>query len=155
MKPFPTTRAATCAAIVMCIAALACSACCGNAAPEVTPTPTGPPASEKIAFVSLRDGNSEVYVMDADGSNQTNLSNNAADDFFPAWSPDGSRMLFVTDRNTEPTDFDGNWEVYVMQADGTGQRNLCNNPDYNWMQCWSPDGAPRSLGVRSTRSHTR
>src|SRR2546422_3511079 len=45
----------------------------------------------KLAFLSSRDGNYEVYVMNADGSAQTNLTNNAADDYAPAWSPDGLR----------------------------------------------------------------
>jgi Tol biopolymer transport system component len=43
------------------------------------------PVNGKIAFVSRRDGNFEVYVMNADGSGQTNLTNNAADDREPAW----------------------------------------------------------------------
>ena len=41
---------------------------------------------ERVAFESGRDGNFEIYVMDADGSNQVNLTNNAANTFFPAWS---------------------------------------------------------------------
>ncbi len=48
---------------------------------------TPPLVQVKIAFVSDRDGNWEIYVMDADGSNPTSLTNNPADDFFPAWSP--------------------------------------------------------------------
>jgi hypothetical protein len=58
----------------------------GGATPPSTPTAT-PVASARIAFVSDRDGNDEVYVMDADGSGQTNLTNNLAGDFQPAWSP--------------------------------------------------------------------
>ena len=45
----------------------------------------------RIAFKSDRDGNSEIYVMDADGSNQVNLTNNPATDSIPSWSPDGSK----------------------------------------------------------------
>jgi hypothetical protein len=49
--------------------------------------PTIAPATDKIAFGSERDGNSEIYIMNADGSGQTKLSNNPADDVEPAWSP--------------------------------------------------------------------
>ncbi|MCJ7509611.1 MAG: hypothetical protein MUP14_01810, partial [Dehalococcoidia bacterium] len=58
--------------------------------PTLAPTPSataGAPAAGKIAFQSNRDGNDEVYVMNADGSGQINLTNNPAADAFPAWSP--------------------------------------------------------------------
>src|SRR2546427_6971940 len=48
-------------------------------------------ANGKIAFVSWRDGNNEIYVMNPDGSNQTNLTKNSASDYEPAWSPDGAK----------------------------------------------------------------
>jgi len=51
---------------------------------------------------------------------QARLTNNQADDFQPAWSPDGSRLAFVSDR-------EGNFEIYVMSADGWGQARLTNN----------------------------
>src|SRR5689334_19079267 len=54
----------------------------------------------KIAFTSQRDGNPEIYVMNADGSGQTRLTNNPRGDEFPAWSPDGTKIAFasVSDR---------------------------------------------------------
>ena len=55
---------------------------------------TFPGPNGQIAFVSLRDGNDEIYVMDAEGGDQTNLSNNDADDFNPSWSPDGGNDSF-------------------------------------------------------------
>ncbi len=88
-------------------------------------------AMGQIAFVSRRDGNSEIYVMNADGSGQTNLTNNPASDTFPAWSPDGSRIAFTSDR-------DGNQEIYVMNADGSGQTPLTNNPETDNSPVWSP-----------------
>ncbi len=51
-------------------------------------------AQEKIAFVSTRDGNSEIYVMNADGTNQTRLTNNSADDQNPSMSPDSTKFRF-------------------------------------------------------------
>ena len=58
----------------------------------------------KIAFQSDRDGNFEIYVMNADGSGQTRLTNNNAEDWEPNWSPDGTKIVFVSN-------CDGNFEI--------------------------------------------
>jgi hypothetical protein len=100
----------------------------------------------RIAFISKRDGNWEIYVMNADGSGQTNLTNNPAHDWGPSWSPDGRRIAFYSDR-------DGNWEIYVMNADGSGQTNLTNNPADDWGPSWSPDG--RRIAFFSDRDGNR
>src|SRR5262245_35900305 len=52
-----------------------------------------------IAFTSFRDGNPEIYVMNADGSNPVRLTNSSDLDTTPAWAPDGSKLLFVSDRD--------------------------------------------------------
>jgi len=100
-----------------------------------------PGANGKIAFNSYRDGNSEIYVMNADGSGQTNLTNNAADERDFAWSADGTKIAFPTDR-------DGNYEIYAMNPDGSGQTNLSNNPAYDVWPAWSPDGTKIAFGRR-------
>ena len=79
--------------------------------------PTWSASGQKIAFVSKRDGNKEIYVMDADGNNQRRLTNNEATDASPAWSPDGRKIAFYSRR-------DGNNEIYVMDTDGNNQRRL-------------------------------
>ena len=58
-----------------------------------------PGANGKIAFQSDRDGNFEVYVINADGSGQTNLANDPANDGNPAWSPDGMKIAFASERD--------------------------------------------------------
>jgi Tol biopolymer transport system component len=71
--------------------------------------------------------------MDADGSDQTRLTNNPSRDYLPAWSPDGSRLAFTSDR-----DPDGFYEVYVMDADGSNQTRLTNSPNTDYRPAWSP-----------------
>jgi TolB protein len=87
----------------------------------------------KIAFESQRDGNAEIYVMNPDGSGETNLTNNPAFDTTPAWSPDGARIAFGSLR-------DGDFEIFVMNADGTNPVNLTNSPNTDLWPTWSPDG---------------
>ena len=89
-------------------------------------------AASKIAFTSSRDGNQEIYVMDADGSNQTNLTNHAANDESPTWSPDGTQIAFYSDR-------DGPADIYVMDADGSNQTRLTTDPQFASHPAWSPE----------------
>ena len=96
-------------------------------------TPAWSPDGRKLAFVSRRDGNSEIYVMNADGSEQENLTREPANDSHPSWSRDGRKLVFVSRR-------DGNSEIYVMNADGSGLRNLTRTPSDDLDPAWSPDG---------------
>ena len=125
----------------MLLAAMLATAMACNGGDDVVETEKAPVAT--IAFVSDRDGNFEIYVVNADGTGLTNLTNHPADDGgggfnveHPnfAWSPDGRQIVFISDR-------DGNPEIYVMAADGTGQTRLTMSPDANESQItWSPDG---------------
>jgi Tol biopolymer transport system component len=87
----------------------------------------------RIAFASKRDGNWEIYRMNADGTDQRRLTTDRSTDRDPCWSPDGSRVAFVSRR-------DGNEEIYVMNADGTAQRRLTYSPERDGDPAWSPDG---------------
>jgi formylglycine-generating enzyme required for sulfatase activity len=93
--------------------------------------PDWSPDGSQIAFSSMRDGNSEIYVMDADGSNQQRLTFNDAEDWDPAWSPDGTQIAFRSRR-------DGNWEIYAMNADGSNQRRLTNTSADDHYPAWWP-----------------
>ncbi|HEY7604626.1 MAG TPA: LpqB family beta-propeller domain-containing protein [Gaiellaceae bacterium] len=95
----------------------------GSRLRNLTPKPVGSyadpawsPDGRKIAFVN-RDGNSEVYVMNANGHGQRNLTRDPAYDADPAWSPDGRKIAFVSNR-------DGKYGIYLMNADGSGQQRL-------------------------------
>ena len=85
------------------------------------------PDSSQIAFDA-----GGVHILKSDGSGLSNLTIREGG-HGPAWSPDGRRIAFATDR-------DGNREIYVMQADGSGQTNLTNRPYYDDSPVWSPDG---------------
>ena len=107
----------------------------------VTPLMVCVDAQAQIAFVSERDGNSEIYMMDADGSNQRRLTNHPDRDFSPSWSPDGKRIAFVSNRDGH-ANIRGwlTYEIYVMDANGENQQNLTNDPSNDRSPSWSPDG---------------
>ena len=99
--------------------------------PATDESPAWSPDGTRIAFTSGRDDNAEIYVMNADGSEQARVTNNPALDRSPAWSPDGTRIAFVSDR-------DGNLEIYAMNADGSGQTNLTHNSGHDISPAWRP-----------------
>ena len=105
-----------------------------------------PPSTAPIAFVSDRDGNDEIYVMNADGTGQTRLSDDPTHGTAPVWSPSGAEIAFESDR-------DGNDEIYVMNTDGTGQTNLTDNSATDGVPTWSPDGA--KIAFESDRDGNR
>lgn len=83
--------------------------------------------------------------MDIDGKNVKRLTFNPADDRYPAWSPDGSKIAFTSNR-------DGNQEIYVMDIDGKNKRNLTNTPSEDEHPTWAPDAA--MIAFQSDRGGT-
>lgn len=91
-------------------------------------------AAPKIVFGTVRvSGQHDVYVMEADGSSPTRLTTSLAYDDQPKWSPDGSKIVFMSGR-------DGNFEIYTMNPDGSAQTRITNNPAGDGFPAWSPDG---------------
>jgi TolB protein len=84
-----------------------------------------------MAFMSNRDGNPEIYVMNRDGSNVRRLTNHPAGDSTPTWSPSGSQIAFTSDRAGQP-------QIYIMSADGSNTRRLTTAESYADRATWSP-----------------
>lgn len=96
--------------------------------------PAWSPDGSKIAFMSNRDNDIEIYVMDADGSNQRRLNHAPGRDAHPSWSPDGSKIYFQSPRS------DAQPQIYVMNADGAQQKRLTRNTGFTGVPHSSPDG---------------
>jgi Tol biopolymer transport system component len=83
----------------------------------------------RIAFQSRVDGKDEIFLMDPDGSNITRLTNTPAhNNGCPAWSPDGSRIAFSSDRDGAQVNAFDTYDIYVMAADGSSVTRLTNTP---------------------------
>ncbi len=91
------------------------------------------PDGARIAYASSKEDNTDIYLMNPDGSRPLRLTTDPAEDTHPDWSPDGTRIAFISKR-------DGTAQLYVMEADGTGQTQLSNGPGEKWNPRWSPDG---------------
>lgn len=93
--------------------------------------PSWSPDGERIAFMSGRDGDLEIWTMRADGTQASQITDNRVSDSNPVWSPDGTQILFTSER-------DGSVDVYVMNADGSNQVNLTNSPFWEGAATWLP-----------------
>lgn len=108
-------------------------------APTHEPVPV---AGGVFAFYSTRDGNSEIYVMNSDGSGLMRLTNDPAYDDSPAISPDGRQVVFLTSRDDPSPRFpDLKYEIYLVNSDGTGLLRLTTTDAGEDHPAWSPDGS--------------
>ena len=90
--------------------------------------------NSRIVFSTTRHHRSEIYVMDADGGNQERLTNNEASDVNPTWSPDQTKIAYVSNLDG------GGYQIYVMDAGGKGAIKLTDGPRRKGYLDWSPDG---------------
>jgi dipeptidyl aminopeptidase/acylaminoacyl peptidase len=123
------------------VSACAATACAAVALVAVEPVQAGQGArvasgaapAGRIAFQSNRDGHPEIYIMSADGSAETRITNNTSGNREPAFSNDGRRIAFWTNR-------DGNAEIYTMNPDGSNQVRITHDPAGDSAPAFSPDG---------------
>jgi RHS repeat-associated protein len=101
----------------------------------------------RIAFASNRDGTAQLYSMNTDGSGALRLTNDAANDESPRWSPNGSRIVFQSDRDNV---FSGMADIYVMNGDGSGQTRLTSDANDDSAPVWAPNGS--KIAFQSARS---
>lgn len=95
--------------------------------------PVWSPDGTRIVFGSTRDGDGDIFVMDADGRDETKLTRNRTEELKPVWSPDGSGIAFVSRQ-------EGNVDIYLMAPDGSGLRRLTRHRSADRDPAWSPDG---------------
>lgn len=85
----------------------------------------------------------ELYIVDAEGAGMRQLTHNGRNNYLPAWSPDGSRIAYISGRAGWNTH-----EVFVINADGSGDTNLTNNDVQEYGATWSPDGSRIAFGTK-------
>ena len=94
--------------------------CCNKSTNGSDIPPLDGSGGDVIAFCSNRDGNNEIYLINADGSGERRLTNTPGDEWSPVWSPDGSQLVFHSNN-------DGNDDLYLINIDGTNLVRLNGN----------------------------
>ena len=138
--------------IVVALAALlaGCQGAEKPLAPSLDGTQLSSSASDglngKIVFHSGRAGNVRIFAMNADGTEQTQLTRTPTYDFEPVWSPNGKQIVYMR----FPETCCGNPVIVVMNADGTGITQLTDGSSPDWIPIWSPNG--KEIAFRSDRN---
>jgi TolB protein len=119
-------------------------------APEGNFEPSVSPDGAQMAFVSSRDGDPEIYVMDFRAGSTRRLTFFHREDWGPQWSPDGRFIAFLSSR-------EGRTRVFVVRPDGTGTRAVSGGADTGEERdiAWSPDGSVLAFAGRSSRGQAR
>lgn len=107
-------------------------------------SPSWSASGSKIVFMSRRDGNAEIYKMDADGNNEVRLTNNPAEDGAPVFSPDGRKIAF------QRSPSGGDDDLFVMSSGGNNMVRITRNTEDDSFPSWSPSGS--RIAFQSSRS---
>ena len=91
------------------------------------------PTTPKIVFTSWRDGSTEIYTMNPDGSDQVNLTQHFSKNRDPVWSPSGEQIMFTSNR-------DGVSDLYLMDPDGKNAKRVFEKVDHRQSPTWHPNG---------------
>jgi len=122
------------------VASLVLITACGSD-PDEDRSPTGTTSvaapAGTIAYTGFRGSSSDIYLVNADGSDVVALTSGSANDAQPAWSPDGTRLAYASGP--------GNWNggrlnIWVMNSDGSGKTRLTSGDHNDGFPAWSPDG---------------
>ena len=106
--------------------------------------PAWSPIDDRIAFVRHDGNDDELFLSNRDGTGEVQLTNNGFNDDAPAWSPDGTRLAFVSEASA------GNPEIYIANRDGSNLRRLTTHPGIDITPTWSPSGT--QIAFTSDRS---
>lgn len=91
------------------------------------------PDGSRIAFVSSRDGNCDVYVMNSDGTDLNNVTNTSANELYPSWSPDGTHLVYASDES-------GRADLFILDLSSGERQGLVDTGLHHNYPAWSPDG---------------
>lgn len=105
------------------------------------------PDGKRLIYTSNKSGNYEIYTANVDGTDEQRLTNTPADESSPVWSPDGRRILFAASAGAwNSPESIKTYEIFVMNADGSGRQQLTANQAYDASPRWSPDGTQIVFG---------
>ena len=122
----------TCSLIALIMTDIACSGHSNSPDVTVSPTATAVSSQGKIAFLSDRDDNAEIYIMNADGSNQVNITGRPSWDALPCLSPDGTKLAFSSDRDED----NGDVNIYIMDLNSSSTMRLTDMANVSGAAAW-------------------
>jgi len=112
---------------------------------DVIYSPNWSPDGSKILFCGIKDGKLDLFTVDVETENYVQITDDFFDEFDPKFSPDGKKIVFASDRFNPPYEYtinemNGNYDIYIMNANGSGIERITTSPFNDRSPDWSPDG---------------